>query len=401
MYFATDWTRRVDFDAMRFQRLAKVREAMAVHGLDAILAFEYANTRYIAGLRPLWAPNFLLRQAALVTRYSDDVICLVHQDDTPHRQATMYWLKPEHIREFPTAIVNEQAPPSSLEPIRQGLEELGFSSGRLGVDIATVGAIQNLQDLFPDAQIVDVAPCMRDVRMVKNSEELELMRGASAIVDLAFEAAVKAVAPGIRECEILAEAMYVFYKFGAEVPQCNLIVCSGPNTSPMQRFAGERMVRSGDLVFMDLGACFNGVFSEAARTVVCGEPNEAQRAIYRTTYDTHWATINAMKPGVKAADVQAAAEGPYRASPYYGYMQKMIIAHGIGVGYAEAPFIAPPGSPTPELTLETGMTLAVVPTILVPDVPGGGGVRIEDVLAVTEDGAEVLTKFPYDQKLLG
>ncbi|MEE9593154.1 MAG: Xaa-Pro peptidase family protein [Thermoplasmata archaeon] len=377
-----------------------MREAMARHELDAILAFEYANTRYVAGLRPLWAPNFLLRQAALVTRHAEDVICLVHQDDTPHRRATMYWLKPQHIREFPTAVVNEQAPPSALEPLRQGLEELGFSSGRLGVDIATVGALQNLQRLFPEAEIVDVASCMRDVRMVKNPEELELMRGASAIVDVAFEAATRAIAPGIRECEILAEAMYVFYKFGAEVPQCNLVVCSGPNTCPMQRFAGDRMVQNGDLVFMDLGACFNGVFSEAARTVICGQPSEAQRAIYRTAYDIHWATINTLKAGVTAVEVQRAAEGPYQASPYHGYMQKMIIAHGIGVGYAEAPFIAPPGSPTPELTLQTGMTLAIVPTILVPDVPGGGGVRLEDVVAVTEEGAEKLTRAPYDQQLL-
>lgn len=192
MYFATDWTRRVDFDSMRLKRLDQMRKAMAAHDLDAIIAFEYANTRYIAGLRPLWAPNFLLRQAALITRYSEDVICLVHQDDTPHRQSTMYWLKPEHIREFPTAVVNEQAPPSALEPIRQGLEELGFSSGRLGVDIATVGAIQNLQNLFPEAQIVDVAPCMRDVRMVKNAATIK-----------SFLASVMSLREGIRQCASL------------------------------------------------------------------------------------------------------------------------------------------------------------------------------------------------------
>ncbi|MFQ5860120.1 MAG: M24 family metallopeptidase [Dehalococcoidia bacterium] len=400
MYFSTDWTRRVDFDAMRQKRLTRVREAMERHSLDAVLAFEYANTRYIAGLRPLWAPNFLLRQAALITRFSDEVICLVHQDDTPHRRATMYWLRPENVREFPTAVVNEQAPPSALEPIRQGLEELGFQSGRLGVDIATVGALRNLQGLFPEAELVDVSPCMREARMVKSEEELELMRSASVVVDLAFDVAIQAIEPGIRECEVLAEVMYIFYQFGAEIPQCNLIVASGPNTSPMQRFAGDRMLQNGDLVSMDLGACFNGLFSEAARTVVCGQPNEQQRAIYRTVYETHWATIHAMRAGVPAQTVQQAAEGPYQRSPYYGYMQKMVIAHGIGVGYAEAPFIAPPGSPTPELTLEAGMTLAVVPTILVPDVPGGGGVRLEDVVAVTPDGAELLTRAPYDERLL-
>lgn len=400
MYFMTDWVRRVDFDGIRAFRLARVREAMRAHKLDAILAFEYANVRYIAGLRPLWAPNFLLRQAVVITPDADRFILFVHQDDTPHRRATMYWVKPEDVREFPTAVVNQEAPPSALEPLRSALKELGFSGGRIGIDITTVSAMRNFDRLFEDAEVVDLGPCMQQARMVKNADELELMRVASNVVDLAMETAVRSATVGKRECEVLADVMHVFYRFGAEVPQCNLVVCSGPNTAPMQRFAGDRMIAEGDLVFMDIGACFNGLFSEATRTIVVGRPNKKQQEIYRAVYEIHQKTIAAFKSGAHYRDVQDAAEGPYQASPFVGYMQRMLIAHGIGVGYVEPPFIAPPGASTPDLRLASGMTIAVVPTIIVPDVPGGGGIRLEDIVAVTDDGPELLTRYPYDEKLL-
>ncbi|MBI2755954.1 MAG: aminopeptidase P family protein [Chloroflexi bacterium] len=400
MYFVTDWAQRVNFERMRAYRVQRTRDAMATYGLDAILAFEYANTRYIAGLRPLWAPNFLLRQAAIITRASDEVICFVHLDDTPHRRSTMYWMKPENVREFPTAVVNQEAPAAALEPLATALRDLGFSGGRIGVDIATVSALRNLERLLGDVELVDLGPCMQQVRMVKNEDELELMREASSIVDIAMETAVRSATTGVRECEVLAEVMRVFYRFGAEIPQCNLIVCTGPNTAPMQRFAGDRLIAEGDLVFMDIGACFNGVFSEATRTIVNGRPNATQRAIYRTVHEIHERTIAALHPGASSVDVQAAADEPYRRSDYVGYMQKMIIAHGIGVGYAESPFIAPPGSNAAPLTLEPGMTLAVVPTIIVPDVPGGGGVRLEDIVVVGKDGPQQLTRAPYDARLL-
>jgi Xaa-Pro aminopeptidase len=185
------------------------------------------------------------------------------------------------------------------------------------------------------------------------------------------------------------------------VPQCNLIVCSGPNTMPMQRFAGERAIEPGDLVMLDLGGCFGGIFSELARTTVCGTPHPTQRAIYRAAADILEATIGALHGGATGAEAQAAAGRPYDASPFAGTMQKMIIAHGICVGYAEAPFIPPPGGPPgSDMPLPAGTTLAVVPTLLVPDVPGGGGVRLEDVLALTTDGVERLTRHPLEPRLL-
>jgi Xaa-Pro aminopeptidase len=391
---------RINWPELRRLRLERVRSAMETFGLDAIAAFEYANGRYIGDLRPLWAPNFLLRQAVLVTRSSPDVICLVHQDDAAHRRALMNWFRPDQIREFPTAAFVESASSEAVEPVRVALGELGFVRGRIGIDVTTVKAMENLRAALPGAEFVDAGPAMNVARLVKSPAEVELMRVGSRVVDLAMAAAVDAIGPGVRECEVLAEAMRVFYRHGAEVPQCNLVVCSGPNTVPMQRYAGYRQIQPGDLVFMDIGACFGGMFTEATRTVVLGLPNETQRAIYRLVYEIHRRVIEVIRPGATADDLRGAAADSLDRSEYGSAMQKMVLIHGIGVGYAEAPFVRPPRTPTAPLVLEPGMTLAVVPTILVPGVSGGGGIRLEDVVAVTEDGVEQLTAYPYAEALL-
>lgn len=391
----------VDHDRMRAYRLDRARAGMERHDLDGILAFEYANGRYLADLRPLYAPNFLVRQAAVVGRAADRVICFVHQDDTPHRRSVMPWLDPGDVREFPTGTANFGAPAAALAPLVAALAELGVREGRVGVDIATPATLENLQRALPGIEVVDVGPAMRDARLVKNPDELELMRFASRVSDQAMAAAIDSIAPGVRECDVLAVAMDVLYRHGAEVPQCNLIVCSGPNTMPMQRYAGERAIEPGDLVMLDLGGCFGGMFSELARTTVCGTPNARQRAIYRTAAEILDATVASLHGGAQPAAVQAAAGGPYEASEFAGTMQRMIIAHGIGVGYAEGPFIPPPGgAPAATEPLEAGVTLAVVPTLLVPGVPGGGGVRLEDVVALTPDGVERLTTHPLEPRLL-
>jgi len=342
-----------------------------------------------------------VRQAAVVARAADRVICFVHQDDTPHRRATMPWLAPGDIREFPTGLVNAGSAVAGMLPLVEALRDLGVTGGRIGVDIATPSVLDNLARALPDVEIVDVGPAMRDARLVKNEDELELMRFASRVSDATMAAAIAAIEPGVRECDVLAVAMGVLFRNGAEVPQCNLIVCSGEGTMPMQRFASERAIEPGDLVMLDLGGCFGGMFSELARTTVCGAPNDQQRSIYRAAADILDATVAALHGGATASSVQAAAGEPYDASPFAGRMQRMIIAHGIGVGYAEAPFIPPPGGPPGSTDpLPSGVTLAIVPTLLVPDVPGGGGVRLEDVVAITTDGVERLTRHPLDPRLL-
>ena len=390
----------VDMDLIRSQRTERLREGMRRFDIDALVVFEYANGRYAADLRPLYAPNFVVRQAVVVTANSPDVIVFVHQDDTPHRRKTMTWIPPENVREFPTGVMIEGGGAEALAPIGAALKELGFAGGRVGTDIGTPISMHNLEQTVPGSEVVDANACMNWVRSVKFPGEVELLRRASAIVDIALQVAVDAARPGAKECDVLADVMQVFYQHGAEVPQCNLIVCTGDNTAPMQRFAGETVIQEGDLVFMDIGACFKGVFSEATRTIVVGTPNEQQREIFQLVHRLHMALIDAVAPGVTGADLQDVAGRILAGSPYEHMLQRMIIAHGIGVGYAEPPFISPPGRSTPALTLEEGMILAIVPTILVEGVPGGGGVRLEDLVAVSATGVERLTQYPYDKALL-
>ncbi|TDC50922.1 aminopeptidase P family protein [Jiangella ureilytica] len=400
MPLVADWRRDVDYDEIRRLRRARLSDAMARAGVDALVLFENANVRFAAGLRPLYAPNFQVRQAVVVTADDPGAVVFVHQDDTPHRRKTMHWLDPADIREFPTGVVLEGGGASALAPLGDALRQLGFTSGRVGTDIGTPASLGNLAALLGGSTLVDANALLNQARMVKSPGEVVLMRHASAIVDSAMRRAVAMLAPGVRECDVLAEVMHEFYTHNAEVPQCNLIVCTGDNTAPMQRFAGDQLVRYGDLVFMDIGACFNGMFSEETRTVVVGTPHETQREVYRLVHALHSALIDAVRPGATGEDLQSVAAGVLDGHRFGGNLQKMIIAHGIGVGYAESPYIAPPGRPTPKLVLEEGMMLAIVPTVLVEGVPGGAGVRLEDVVAVTSSGAEVLTVHPYDDALL-
>ena len=392
----------VDRARMRAERRARLDAALDAFGVDAVVAFEYANSRYVSDLRPLWAPNFLVRQAAIAVRGVDRAIVFVHQDDTPHRRSIMDWLAPMDVREFPTGVANFGGG-DAFRPLVVALDELGAPERAVvATDIGTVASIQNLTAALGPRRLVDANPLMAEVRAHKSDDELQLMRFASVVSDLAMARAIASVAPGVRECEVLAEAMGVLYRYGAEVPQCNLIVCSGPNTMPMQRYAGERAIESGDLVMLDIGACFSGMFSELARTTVCEEPNDDQRAIFRVAVDILEATVAAMSSSSSLRDLQVAAAGPYEASPYRGLMQRMIVAHGIGVGYAEGPFVPPPGGAAASASpIGSNVTLAVVPTLLVPGIPGGGGVRVEDVVAITDNGVERLTKHPFDPKLLG
>ena len=162
----------------------------------------------------------------------------------------------------------------------------------------------------------------------------------------------------------------------------------------------EQKVPKMHEVFIDIGAAWSGYFGDMARTVICGKPSAEQKKVYTAVYEALKAGIAEMRPGRTNKD---SAEAFYRGAAKYGLGDRFLslfIAHGVGIGANEPPYIGEtlPGAPTYEF--QPGMVFAVEPLIWIEGVRGGGGVRLEEMVLVTKDGPHVMSRAPFDDKLL-
>ena len=402
MDFEVDWTKRIDFDLLRRERTRSLNEQIKRHGLDALLCFKAENLRYMTGYRPLWWPiSFLTRNAGIMVADKEPILfptsgCYERCRDT------MYWMKKENIRPLATmedpGIVEVEVKKKFIP----AFEELGITGGKIGIDHVSMLVLMKLKEAFPKADFTNGDHCVLDAQVIKNSEEIKCMRVSSQMAAIAMDRAIRKIDVGVRECEILAEAMHSLYSNGMEVPQCNLIVTSGDGTAPLRRFASDKKIHWGELVLLDIGGCFNGYFSDFTRTVIFGKPNEQQKRIYKAVYEMMKEIQRTMKPGHTNTEVNEAARKVVIDHGFRGHDYLGLLGHSIGVTGLTYPIvgeIAAIGSEK-EIELRQGMVFSMEPGIFIPGTPGGGGVRLEDTILITENGNEVLTTTPYDEKLL-
>ena len=206
--------------------------------------------------------------------------------------------------------------------------------------------------------------------------------------------------PGRRECEVAGDAMQTLYHLGGEMPHVvTPFVASGEHMAPPHRFATDKIIRNGDLVFIDIGAMWNGYFADIGRTTVAGRPSPRQREVYQAVFGSLQSGIEAMRPGSTTEHVAAAVRDECRRRGLAEHLFSLFIGHGIGIGSNEPPYIGEtqPGATPAEL--RPGMLFALEPLVWVPD-SGGIGVRIEDMILVTDSGPRVLSRSPYADPLL-
>lgn len=397
--FSVDYERRVDFPALREGRLARARQAMADSGLEALLVWKDENVRYLTSLRPqLLAGKSGLLNGALLTGY--EVVLFVSGGDCDRARATMPWVQDVH----PIPILEEAGLVGYFVDhiLRPVFQAQGLLRARVGTDLASFVLHEALRERMPEVRWADGDRVMQRARRVKLPEEVALLEEAVAMAEAVTQAALEAVRPGVREVEVAAEALRTLYRLGGEYAHVTTpFVASGERMAPPTRLATDKLIRHGDLVFVDIGCMWNGYFADVGRTVICGEPSPQQRRVYRAVYDAHRAGLEAMRPGVSTRAVADAVRAAAARHGLQEHFLTLFIGHGIGVGSNEPPYVGEVFPNAEEVTLEPGMVFALEPLIWVPGVRGGAGVRLEDMVVVTELGPRVMSRLPYDRALLG
>ncbi len=267
-----------------------------------------------------------------------------------------------------------------------GVTVLGFEETYL-----TVAEKMAFEDKL-DAKLVPYNEKIYSFRSVKEPWELDRMRKAQEITDIAFAEMLTKIKPGLSEKQLQAELVYSLLKNGADGMAFEPIVVSGPNTSMPHGVPGDRVVEPGDFITMDFGAVYRGYCADMTRTVAVGYATREMQQVYETVLRAQTAAIAMTKAGVKGKDVDAAARNVI-ADAGYGQFFGHGYGHSLGMECHESPNCSPSG----ETVMEENMVTSAEPGIYLP---GKFGVRIEDVVIFTADGCENITRSPKNLIIL-
>ncbi|MFL5104412.1 MAG: M24 family metallopeptidase [Xanthobacteraceae bacterium] len=397
--FHVGYERRVDLEALRQKRIAKADEQRRAAGLDALLVWKDENCRYLTDLRPqlIAGKTTALNGALLVEGKAPILFCSGGERDRVDR--TMPWIEEAHT----IPIIEEKALVNGMVKDILGpvLRNHGLAEARIGLDESNTVFTKALAGHFPKLAVEDGDTPMQQARKIKLPGEVVLLEEATVLADAVTATATAAVADGVRECEVAAEAMRTLFRLGGEYAHVMTpFVASGEHMAPPHRICSDKLIRHGDIVFIDIGAAWGGYFGDVARTIICGKPSEEQKKIYTAVYEGLKAGIDEMRPGRTNKD---AADALIRTADKYGLggrFLSLFIGHGVGIGANEPPYIGEtlPGAPTYEF--QPGMVFAVEPLIWVEGVRGGGGVRLEEMVLVTEGPPHVMSRAPFDERLM-
>jgi Xaa-Pro aminopeptidase len=259
-----------------------------------------------------------------------------------------------------------------------GLGKIGFESHSI-----TVKEYDELAESYKNINLIKTKGILEQLRAIKDSSEINLIKSAQNITDKAFKHILSLIKPGVSELDLVAELEFFMKKNGSKSKAFQTILVSGPRTSLPHGNPSERILQSGDFVTIDFGARFSGYCSDMTRTVIIGKPSERQLSIYNTVLDAQIKAIEYIKPGLTGKDVDRVARkliSKQGFGDYFGHG----LGHGVGLEIHEAPSL----SPKSESELLPGMIVTVEPGIYIENF---GGVRIEDMVVITENGFENLT----------
>lgn len=349
-------------------RLERLAGQLPERDLDAMLISAPENRRYLSGFTG--SAGYLLitpERAMLFTdsRYTEQASAQAPDFEVIQTRGGWDWL---------------------LEQLKEtGVRRVGFENRHM-----TVATYNNVLDALKEDEnlgkvsLVAASGIAEEHRVVKDSEEMALLQKAIDAADSAMEAVWPMIREGMTEKEVAWRMEKAMREFGADGISFDTIVAAGPNGAMAHHMPSDRPIKVGEPIVIDMGAIADGYCSDISRTVVVGEPDETFNKIYDIVLGAQLTAINTVKSGMTGEDCDGLSRTVI-ADAGYGENFGHSLGHGVGLKVHERPGVGPRSSDI----LEPNMVFTVEPGIYLP---GWGGVRIEDIVVLGDDGAKVLSK---------
>lgn len=348
------------------ERLAKIRQLIEEESIDALVITSNINRRYLSGFRGTAGVLLISAEKALLVtdfRYVDQA-----KEQSPQFEVIRWQ---DDLYKSIAPLVEENA-----------WKKIGFEAGQV-----VYSALEEMKEKLP-AEMVPVKETAEKLRIIKDVDEISTMRLGAKVLDRAFTMIRNKAKPGLTERELALELEMFLLKEGAEEKSFRFIVASGQRGALPHGMATEKELQDGELVTIDFGGIFDGYATDMTRTVALGKINEQQKEIYDIVYKAQQEAAAAVKPGLAVNEVDAVARNIIKDAGYGEYFGHGL-GHGVGLEVHEQPTL----NHLKTTELEPGMVVTIEPGIYLPD---RGGVRIEDMVVVTENGAESLTQSPRE-----
>jgi len=351
------------------ERLKSVRKILDLNQLDGILFSGLENIRYLCGFT------------------GSDGALLITRDESSFLTDSRYWTQSE-----------EEVKGSQIVHYRKKME--GIFSLLLDLKLRKIGFESVsfpfsthqflVERLPPEAKLIPLEEEIKNVRALKDKQELSLLKASIEIASKAYLEALELLKEGAVEREAALEMEWSMKRNGAGSLAFDIIIASGKRSAlPHGKASGKRVER-GDFILIDFGSEFQGYHSDQTRTVVCGSPSSEQQKIYRIVREAHDKAIEKVRPGIPIRELDETAREHIRDEGYGDYFGHGL-GHGIGLAVHEDPTV----NSENKGFVQEGMVFTIEPGIYIPD---WGGVRIEDMVLVAPHGAELLTYLPTELK---
>lgn len=347
-------------------RIARLRALLTEKVVDAVLVTKEENVHYFSGFRGdstalLVTPERLL----LVTdsRYTEQAAAEAPSYEIVEQKDGLYRCVAELAADV-------------------GVVALGFEGGWLVYD-----KVLKLRDLLGEISF-DTTLDLDPLRQVKDADEIVLIRRACGIADEGFAHIIRVIQPGMTELEVAAELEHHMRMLGSERPAFQTIIASGARGSLPHGVASDKVIARGDLVTMDFGAVCGGYHSDITRTICVGHADARQRDVYNAVLAAQQRALAVLRSGVTGIEVDRIARdvlAEYDLEQYFGHG----LGHSLGLEIHEEPRLSKAG----KNMMQPNMLITDEPGVYIP---GWGGIRIEDTVLITADGAEPLTHAPKE-----